>query len=876
MPDQVKLEDNALWINGKPVVLLCSSLFYFRIPSAYWRKRMRDLKKSGYNAIDVYFPWNYHEVKPGQWDFTGERDVAAFLRIAAEENLFVVARPGPYICSEWDGGGIPIWVHMRTREIRQYDADYLEMFGKWMEHILPVIRDYQLGQGGSIVLVQLENELDLFACRHANRYMRAIRDMADIYGIEVPYVACVAGRGDVDAATGSVERIAPAFNIYPPFSDPSVEEKMEILQKEILMPRGLPLLATETEREHNFMRRELASGVRLISPYCQTATTNFDCHNGVCSWTSTPEKRIVYITGDYDMNAMLKADGAITWEFLEARLLANFVGTMGDAVALGRPFAEHDIRVKTDFRTNDEGVHAMALHGGGWMLCLPNLGYETGTAAVAWNDETFSLCIEGNTTRLLLFDVSLSRWGYPSARILWSALDMAWIGNGELALYGQGDGICLVVNGARMVLTQPQTLTIDGKALHVRLLGREEAARARSPYLEALDQPVLPAWESEPAVVEASCADTSPQPDREDSIQAMERMGAYQGRAQYCFDVPECRELLLENAADIASLWINGKHLRTWISDGSIQRLPVTGGRVSLHTEIWGHTCFDEMHNPLLHMCSLRGLEGAYALLEERDVHNNWRFTPDEGTFGEYVTPVWSALPSLTAFGTLIPKGTMLSGMFRRELHMPDAGDTRMLCFKGITMNAAVYVNGRKIAEVDRSNPYVNISACTVAGRTEEIVIRVRADSCESLPGLLTLCALQRIPKAKIRLSSIAELTDAREITGAPAAFPLALKGGEARWFRLRVKTDEGRELWLRPEGREIMVTVVNNGHVLGRLMPGSEINALFRAGDSQRAWLPHEWLKLDSEVRVRVEALRDGASLDALTLDDRGKERCE
>ena len=864
----VELKSGALWIHNRPAVLLCSSFFYFRIPREYWRARMRDLKKSGYNAIDVYFPWNYHEVEPGVWDFTGEKDVAAFLRLAREENLYVVARPGPYICSEWDGGGIPIWVHMQSDAVRQYDETYLAMFRQWMDRILPIIREHQLGHEGSIVLLQLENELDLFPCRHARRYMEAIRDMADAYGIEVPYVACVAGKGDVDAATGSVERINPAFNIYPPFSEPTVEEKMEIIQKEILMPRGLPLLATETEREHNFMRRELASGVRLISPYCQTATTNFDCRNGVSSWSSTPEKRIVYITNDYDMGSMLKSDGAITREFLEARLLANIIRTLGDKVAAGAPFALHDIQVQTGFRTNDEGVHAMALQGGGLMLCLPNLSREAGEAHVTWKGEQFSLTVEGDTTRLLLFGVNMGAWGYPSVTLQWSAADIAWIAGDEMVIYGEGDGVCLEVGGEKRVCVGGEAVTADGRTLHIRRVSREEAARAQSPWLPALDQPVLPPWQSREATVEASAPAEPMHAAREDDIQAMEKLGAYGGRGLYEFDVPPCQGLLVDNAADIATLKVDGRHVRTWVSDASMQRLPVTGGHAALQTEIWGHTCFDEAYNPLMYMSSLRGLEGAYAILEERAIHNNWRFAPDEGPFTGHVTPVWSALPCLTDFGALIPRSTTRSGMFRKEIRMPLAGDTRMLSLAGVSMTMAVYVNGHLVGEVDRTNPYVDLTAWTKPGRVEEIIVRVRADNCEAQPGALKLIGAEKIRRARIATQPVAAMTRKRPMEGGAVQLPLKLQGGEAIWLKVNIPPEENRELWLRPVGREVMVTVVNNGHVLGRLMPGSDVEALFRSGDSQRVWMPREWLRQDAEVCLLAEGLKDGAALEALSVD--------
>ena len=80
--ERVVLANGNLYIDGKAEILLCSSFFYFRMPSEYWRLRMRQLKQSGYNAIDVYFPWNYHETSPGIWDFSGEKDVSRFLTMA--------------------------------------------------------------------------------------------------------------------------------------------------------------------------------------------------------------------------------------------------------------------------------------------------------------------------------------------------------------------------------------------------------------------------------------------------------------------------------------------------------------------------------------------------------------------------------------------------------------------------------------------------------------------------------------------------------------------------------------------------------------------------------------------------------------------------
>ena len=103
----VTLRENELQLNGKATTLLCASLFYFRIPRENWEERMDQLRMAGYNCIDVYIPWNFHELRPGEWHFEDEHDVSAFLALAARHGLYVIARPGPYICSEWDGGALP-------------------------------------------------------------------------------------------------------------------------------------------------------------------------------------------------------------------------------------------------------------------------------------------------------------------------------------------------------------------------------------------------------------------------------------------------------------------------------------------------------------------------------------------------------------------------------------------------------------------------------------------------------------------------------------------------------------------------------------------------------------------------------------------------
>ena len=257
---KVNLTAQAISIDGHPVLLLCSSLFYFRIPRGYWQERMQQLKGAGYNAIDVYIPWNYHELAEGQWDFSGERDVAAFLELAADAGLWVVAHPGPYICSEWDGGALPAYLNTQPGlELRQNNPAYLQHVQRWFDHIMPILHHYQIDQHGSIITLQLENELDFYDCRDPLGYISALRDMVLTHQITVPLIAC-AGQGDIYGATGDAPGVVPTCNIYSHEMDPGVETRARHYVARLRGP-NLPLMVTETQRMHFYLRRLLSASL---------------------------------------------------------------------------------------------------------------------------------------------------------------------------------------------------------------------------------------------------------------------------------------------------------------------------------------------------------------------------------------------------------------------------------------------------------------------------------------------------------------------------------------------------------------------------------------------------------------------------------------
>ncbi|KAA0722046.1 Beta-galactosidase [Triplophysa tibetana] len=157
---------NSFLKDGKPFRYISGSIHYSRVPRVYWKDRLLKMYMAGLNAIQTYVPWNFHESVPGIYDFSGDRDLGYFLQLCQDIGLLVIMRPGPYICAEWDMGGLPAWL-LKKKDIvlRSSDPDYLTAVDKWMGKLLPFLKHYLYQNGGPIITVQVENEYgSYFAC----------------------------------------------------------------------------------------------------------------------------------------------------------------------------------------------------------------------------------------------------------------------------------------------------------------------------------------------------------------------------------------------------------------------------------------------------------------------------------------------------------------------------------------------------------------------------------------------------------------------------------------------------------------------------------------------------------------------------------------
>ena len=206
--------DGAFRLDGRPFVIRCGEMHFARVPAAYWRQRLQMVKACGFNAVCAYMFWNYHEQSEGTIDFAGEKDVAAFCRLAQEEGLWVILRPGPYTCAEWDLGGHPWWLLARDGiRLRSRAPKYLEPAKRYLAAVGRELAPLQVTRGGPILMVQAENEYGSYG--DDADYMREIAAAIRSAGFDVPIFACN-GRGQV--ARGYVPELVQVVNFG---SDPA-------------------------------------------------------------------------------------------------------------------------------------------------------------------------------------------------------------------------------------------------------------------------------------------------------------------------------------------------------------------------------------------------------------------------------------------------------------------------------------------------------------------------------------------------------------------------------------------------------------------------------------------------------------------------------
>ena len=177
-------------LNGQPFVVKAAEVHYPRIPRPYWEHRIKMCKALGMNTVCIYVFWNIHEQKEGQFDFTGNNDVAEFWRLAQKNGMYVIVRPGPYVCAEWEMGGLPWWLlKKKDIKLRERDPYFMERVKIFEEKVGEQLKPLTIQNGGPIIMVQVENEYGSYG--EDKPYVSEIRDcLRSIYGKELSLFQC--------------------------------------------------------------------------------------------------------------------------------------------------------------------------------------------------------------------------------------------------------------------------------------------------------------------------------------------------------------------------------------------------------------------------------------------------------------------------------------------------------------------------------------------------------------------------------------------------------------------------------------------------------------------------------------------------------------
>ena len=204
-----EIKDN-FYLDGKPFRVISGSIHYFRVVPEYWRDRLEKLKAMGCNTVETYIAWNVHEPKKGVFEFEGRYDLVKFVRTAQELGLYVILRPSPYICAEWEFGGLPAWLLAEDgMRLRACHESFLKHVREYYDRLFPLITPLQITEGGPVILMQVENEYGYYG--DDTRYMETMRDMMLERGVTVPLITSD-GPFEESLSCGCIDGIHPTGN----------------------------------------------------------------------------------------------------------------------------------------------------------------------------------------------------------------------------------------------------------------------------------------------------------------------------------------------------------------------------------------------------------------------------------------------------------------------------------------------------------------------------------------------------------------------------------------------------------------------------------------------------------------------------------------
>ncbi|WP_449462156.1 beta-galactosidase [Tardisphaera miroshnichenkoae] len=418
-------------------MIISGEVHYPRVPRELWVDRLKKLRRAGFNSVTLYFFWNFHELYPGVYDFSGQRDVGSLMEEIGKLGLSAIARVGPYDCAEWDNGGHPAWISSSGAELRSLDPGYFGPAERWLRAILSALSKYDAKNGGNVIGVQLENEyfwgnmpyhealakiarecgvkVDLYT--NANRFARNTNfiDALDMY--PDPW--------KLDSVVNQLKDIA----VTQPSFAPKIMEYEGGWFSKITKPLPTERGSIPAKWTRMLFATALAYGSDLISFYMFHGGTNF------ARWTGR------WMTTTYDYDAMVREWGELSDRYYEVKTVAKLAPLLeGSKLISEEKLDDGRLRIR---RRAGEAVFTFSINN---------------------SDREW---LEGDV-RVPARDVRITVQDLPFGGMRVSSnLDLLGIYGGTLIFFGdEGEGFRVQVKGGKIVSTygvEQQGASITGK-----------------------------------------------------------------------------------------------------------------------------------------------------------------------------------------------------------------------------------------------------------------------------------------------------------------------------------------------------------------------------------------------------------------------------
>ncbi len=354
-PQVIRYDHNTFYVDGKETFIYSGSFHYFRCDSNQWIDILQIIKTAGFNTIETYVPWNFHEQKRGQLDLT---KLNKFLNDCQQMGLYVIVRPGPYICAEWDEGGFPRWLAGKGVGFRTASPQDIYWSKYWFNEVLPVIRKHLITNGGTVILLQIENEYDHFGLPDSQKveYLKSLYQDVIRNGIDIPVITCLTQQAH-NNSDSVFSQIMDAVNGYPGWNLEGVHQRIKLLEQQ--EPDSPPIftelqggwftaIGDKTVRHVNkfsagqinaLTKYVIAQGIKGLNYYMLYGGTNFDYWAGKEKTTS------------YDYTAPISECGGLWEKYYAVKLIGDFLKYSNPYLARSQEIADGAVSDNNELET---------------------------------------------------------------------------------------------------------------------------------------------------------------------------------------------------------------------------------------------------------------------------------------------------------------------------------------------------------------------------------------------------------------------------------------------------------------------------------------------------------------------------------------------